>query len=116
MTKFTPSEATKKYNERMAFRFKLFRELKGLNQVEAGKLLGYKSSGAISLIESGERGLNKTRLAKAAKVLDTFVEVLTVENDLTKDELIHMNNILKILTNKKHAHHKNLMKFLDTTK
>lgn len=94
----------------------MFRELKGLTQREVATLLGYTSSGTLSLIETGERGLNKTRLAKAAKVLDTFVEVLTVENDLTKDELIHMNNILKILTNKKHPHHKTLMKFLDTTK
>jgi len=112
MDKFIPSKETKAYNKRVGQRIKLFRELKGWTQSELGTPLGYKSSGAFSLIESGDRGLNKTRLSQAAHLLDTFPEVLTTETELTKQELIDLNKFLHIRTNPKDPRYKILLEIL----
>jgi len=110
--KFVPSKKTNDYNKRVGSRIKLFRELKGLTQAELGTPLGYKSSGAFSLIESGERGLNKTRLSQAAALLDTFPEVLTTETELTKQELIDLDKFLHIRTNPKDPKYKILLELI----
>jgi len=116
MASFKPRKETKSYNVRVGNRLKLFRELKGLTQADVALPLGYTSSGAFSLIESGERGLNRTKLVQAAKLLDTFPEVLTAEASLTKQELIDLNTFLHIRTNDKHPKHNDMMKLLSSIK
>lgn len=116
MTKFCPKKETNEFNRRVGNRIKVFRELKGLTQREVANLLGYTSSGTLSLIETGERGLNKIKIAQAAKILDTFPEVLTAEANLSKQELIDMNKFLTIRTNPKHPQHKALLKLIAATK
>jgi len=116
MTKFIPSKNTKEYNQRVGERIKLFREIQGFSQVELAKMLGYQSTGAFSLIEAGERGLNRTKLAQAAKILDTFPEVLTADSKLTKQEILDLNKFLHIRTNPKHPKHKEMLKLLSLEK
>jgi transcriptional regulator with XRE-family HTH domain len=112
MATFQPSKATEDYNKRVGSRIKLFRELKGMTQTDLAIPLGYKSSGAFSLIESGVRGLNKTKLVHAAKLLDTFPEVLTAKQSLTNQELIDLNTFLLIRTNPKHPLHKKMIEII----
>jgi transcriptional regulator with XRE-family HTH domain len=47
---------------------KLARLKTGLSQKEMGEMLGFKSGVALSLIESGERGLNADMLWKIAHI------------------------------------------------
>ena len=104
------------YNIRVGKRLRFFRELRKLNQTDLAIPLGYKSSGAWSLIESGERGLNKAKITQAARILGTFPEILTTDTDLTDEELIDMHIFLTVRTNKKHPAHKMLMEVLKNTK
>ena len=92
------SKDTLSYNKRVGERLKLFREIRRLTQTDIALPLGYKSSGAWSLIESGVRGLNKTKIAHAAKLLNTYPEVLTADQSLTKEELIDLDKFLHIRT------------------
>jgi transcriptional regulator with XRE-family HTH domain len=114
--KFYTGKKTKEYNQRVGERIRLFREIQGLSQVELATMLGYTSTGAFSLIESGERGLNRTKLSHAAKVLDTFAEVLTADSKLTKQEILDLNKFLHIRTNPKHPKHKEMLKLLSLDK
>lgn len=102
----------KDYNKRIGSRIRLFREMRGMTQIELAKRLGYNSTGALSLIESGERGLNKVKLNQAASVLGTFQEVFTTETPLTQDQLIDMDKFLHIIKDKKHPQYLDLKKIL----
>lgn len=52
----------------LACNIKLARLKTGLSQDEMGKMLGFKSGVALSLIESGKRGLNASVLWKIAEI------------------------------------------------
>lgn len=54
-------------------RIKAAREDKGLSQLELAKLLGFESATAVSLIESGERGVSIEMLTKLCRTLDRGV-------------------------------------------
>lgn len=108
----TNIDDTKTYNKRIGARIKFFRELRNLTQLDLAVPLGYKSSGAFSLIESGERGLNKTKISKAAQLLGTYPEVLTCSVDLTKEQLIDLDKFLHIRTNPQHESYDKLMELL----
>ncbi len=87
-----------------------------MNQKDLYPQLGYKSTGAGSLIEGGKSGLNKTRLRAAAAILGTYPEVLTDERELSKEELIATDAFYKILKNPTDPKHKLLIQLLNTTK
>lgn len=112
----TPIKTTEDYNKIVGERLRFFRELHNITQTEIAQKLGYTSTGTWSLIENGIRGLNKTKMAEAAKILGTYVEVLTSETEMTKDELIDMNTLMDIRTNPKHPRYKELLKFLKLAK
>lgn len=99
------SPRTKEYNIRIGGRVKFFRELRGMSQLELAAAIGYKSSGAISLIERGERGMNKTNIKKAARTLAVHPYVLTAEETLTGDQLILLNQFMRILKDPNQAPH-----------
>ena len=65
---------------------KTFRQVKGWEQVELGEKLGYESSGAISLIESGLRGMDKEKIFRAAKVFGIDVVFLLSDHEHTPRE------------------------------
>lgn len=103
---------TFEYNRRVGERIRIFREMKGISQLELRDALGYKSKGSISLIETGARGLNKTTLRLAAKVLGTYPEVLTADQELTQDELRDLDYFIRVRKNPQHPDHANLMNWL----
>jgi len=98
VTSFTPKPETLAYNLRIAKRIQLFREIRGLDQKDLYDQLGY-TSGGWSMIESGKRGLNKTKLKKAADILGTYPEILTTTTELSKEELVDLDRFLKIRKN-----------------
>jgi transcriptional regulator with XRE-family HTH domain len=110
---YTPSRQTEEYNRRVGERLRIFRKLRNLEQCDVYPKLGYKSSGAGSLIEAGRRGLNKTKLRAAAVILETYPEILTDERELSRDELIALDTFFKIIKNPKHPKHKVLCQLLN---
>jgi hypothetical protein len=65
-------------------------------------------------METGKRGVDVMTLRKIAVALDTFPEVLNEQRDLSKDEIIKLNQTVHILTDKKDPRHKALMELLGT--
>jgi transcriptional regulator with XRE-family HTH domain len=57
-------------------KIKLLRTENKVSQVELGKKLGFSSSGTISQIENGMRGLKLASIMKAAKIFDVHPAVL----------------------------------------
>lgn len=51
-------------------RIRSAREAKGMTQLELAKKIGYTTTGAMSLIESGKRDLALDKVREIAKVLD----------------------------------------------
>ena len=78
------------------------REAKGLTQLEFAKKIGYNTTGAISLIESGQRDISIDKVCEIARVLDVTPhwllgwsnDPLQIKTDLeiTKDELEGLNS------------------------
>jgi len=96
--------STKELNVLIGKRIKFFRELAGMTQEEFSKCLGYKSSGIISMIERGVRGMKKSKMVEAAKCLNVHQHILSIENDIPNEYLVLLNDIAKLMTmNKFHG-------------
>lgn len=77
------------------------REAKGMTQLELAQKIGYTTTGAISLIESGKRDISIDKVREIAKALDVTPHwlmgwsdnPLTIKTDLelTIDELEGLN-------------------------
>ena len=78
-------------------RIKQQREAKGMTQLELAQKIGYNTTGAISLIEAGQRDISIDKVCEIAKALDVTPHYLmgwsatpiTIKTDLelTIDEL-----------------------------
>lgn len=102
------------YGEKLGQRLRWSREQKpGLTGQDVGKHLGLKSSGHWSQIEAGKRGISVMNLMKAAKFLDVYPETLLEERNLTRQQFLNMNKLLKILTNPKDPKHGSLLELLN---
>jgi transcriptional regulator with XRE-family HTH domain len=81
-------------------RIKRLREDADLTQVELARLIGLRSSGIISQVENGERGLKGENLSRAAAVFGVEEFVLTIDLD-TPDEYVSIVTDLMRLIKKK---------------
>ena len=93
--KITPE--TIRWNQRIGARVKTIRELKGMSQSALSKRLGFTSSGTMSLIETGKRGIDLMTLGKIARALDTYPEIITDQRELSREELIALDKLVHIL-------------------
>jgi transcriptional regulator with XRE-family HTH domain len=59
-----------RFRQMLGKKIKALRTGRGITQVELAKALGFTSTGAISQVESGQRGLTFESILSAAKVLD----------------------------------------------
>jgi transcriptional regulator with XRE-family HTH domain len=82
-------------------KIRILRELKEMTQVELGNAIGMSSSGAISQIENGEKGIKLHAIIRAADVLGVHPMVLLGTDDLEKDELVVMVSMLAFLKKKR---------------
>ena len=85
------------YNEIVGRRLRYLREYRKMTQEELARYLGYTSSGTMSLIEAGERGMSKRRIIEAARKLDVHPYVLQTPDEIPHDKLILVSEIIKIV-------------------
>jgi transcriptional regulator with XRE-family HTH domain len=77
-----------RYREILGKKLRLLREINGsVTQEQLGMLLGYSSNSAISLIESGKRGMGQDKIVHAAKALGVNPAVLLSDRDMSQEEL-----------------------------
>jgi transcriptional regulator with XRE-family HTH domain len=73
------------------------RTMSGKTQVELAKELGFTSTGTISQVENGLRGLTVESIMKAAIALDVHPIVLLMPNDLDKNDIKLLSAMFKLL-------------------
>lgn len=85
------------YNVMIGKRLRYLREYRGMTQEELGRHLGYTSSGTVSLIEAGERGMSKRRIIDTARKLDVHPYILQTPDEIPHDKLILISEIIKVV-------------------
>lgn len=98
--------------EILGHKVKFYRKQIGLSQVQLGERLGYNSSGTISLIERGERGMDQDIIAKTADVFGVHPMVLMSTKDYTDEQLEIFLTISKIIDDPKSENYQTLQKLL----
>jgi transcriptional regulator with XRE-family HTH domain len=68
-------------------KLRALRMRKKISQVQLAKELGFKSTGTISLVENGIKGLKVESILRAAKALDVHPIVLITPDEFSKDEI-----------------------------
>lgn len=81
-------------------KIRILRELKEMTQVELGKAVGMSSSGAISQIENGEKGIKLHAILRVADILGVHPIVLLNLDDLDKEELKLMVDMMSFMKKK----------------
>ena len=81
----------------MGKKIRILREMNGVTQVELAKILGYKSTGTISLIENGIKGMKHVVVIKAAEFFRIPPSVLFLPADMDKDELEIFSAVMRLL-------------------
>jgi transcriptional regulator with XRE-family HTH domain len=98
---------------------KIAREAKGCSQLDLAKSLGFESSTAISLIESGERKVTVENLERIANFLNKDIKffigqdesnrivdvkvALRADKDLTKEDQDALIRFIDLAKSKKHG-------------
>lgn len=88
-------------NKIIGRRIKILREKMQFTQVEFAKMLGLKSSGIISQVENGERGLKGSNMAKAAEIFGVEEIALNASLDLSYDSVSMVTEFIRLLKKKK---------------
>ena len=104
---------TKTPNQIFGANLKKFRKISGLTGEALGYAIGYRSSGRISQIESGNSEMPIDKKIKAAEILNVNPEVLSKTHEMSDDEAEIYVYLGKIFAEKPDSHHiKSLKTFL----
>jgi transcriptional regulator with XRE-family HTH domain len=86
-----------RFRKMLGKKIKFFRKRLGLNQTELMEHLGYTSTGIISQIENGNRGMDPGMLIKAAKLFNVDVAILVSDHDFEDEQLSMILGMFAIL-------------------
>lgn len=100
------------YRKALGKKIRLLREANDVTQIELAKALGFKSTGTISLVENGIKGLKVASIVKAARYFNIHPAVLISAVEMGKDDL-KMFSDLMILTEKKQKNPEKVKPFFD---
>ncbi len=84
--------------EAMGHKIQVFRKLKRITQVELAKELGYLSTGTLSQIENGVRGVDVEKMPKLAEILGVPLPILLSDIDISEEDaklLVKLVNLMK---------------------
>jgi len=85
--------------EIMGGKLRDLRKIHGMTQIELMDALGYTSTGMISQIETGQRGMDHERLYKAAKIFKVDLSVLLNEKEMSFKDLQLLIRFKEMLEN-----------------
>jgi len=84
------------YGKHLGKRVRILREDQRMTQIELARAVGV-SNPFISMLESGQRGVDVETLLKLAKVLRVHPYILISDLDIPEDRLVVLNNLLKLI-------------------
>jgi transcriptional regulator with XRE-family HTH domain len=96
-------------------KIRALREMNEMTQMQLASAIGMTSTGAISQIENGEKGIKLHAILRAADVLGVHPVVLLSVEDLDKNELKLMVDMMAFLK-KKHRNPRTLKPHFDAIK
>jgi transcriptional regulator with XRE-family HTH domain len=82
-------------------KIRMLREMANMTQIELAAAIGMSSTGAISQIENGEKGIKLHAILRAADVLGIHPIVLLSINDMDKSDLKLMIDMMSFMKKKK---------------
>jgi transcriptional regulator with XRE-family HTH domain len=101
-----------KYRKIVGNKIRLLREIRGLSQMDLAYGLGYNSTGAISQIESGARGMGKLKTLEAAGILGIHPAILMSGIEFDKEQLKMFSDLTTIIEKAPDSDHLKTIKFL----
>jgi transcriptional regulator with XRE-family HTH domain len=87
----------KRFRHILGNKIRKLRTMSGKTQVELATELGFTSTGAISQVENGLKGLKVESIVKAAEVLGVHPIVLLTPNDLDKGDIEMISAMFKLI-------------------
>ena len=81
----------------MGKKIRILREMNNVTQMELGKILGYASTGAISLIENGIKGMKNVVVIKAAEFFRIHPSVLLLPSEMGREELEIYSAVMNLM-------------------
>ena len=85
-----------RFRQMLGKKIKTLRTARGITQVELARALGFTSTGAISQVENGLRGLMFESIINAAKVLDVHPVFLMDPDDIESDDCELISAMLRL--------------------
>jgi len=85
-----------RFRQMLGKKIKTLRTARGITQVELARALGFTSTGAISRVENGLRGLMFESIINAAKVLDVHPVFLMDPDDIESDNCELISAMLRL--------------------
>ena len=85
-----------RFRKMLGKKIKTLRTARGITQVELARALGFTSTGAISQVENGLRGLMFESIINAAKVLDVHPVFLMDPDDIESDNCELISAMLRL--------------------
>jgi len=84
------------FRQMLGKKIKTLRTARGITQVELARALGFTSTGAISQVENGLRGLTFESIMNAAKVLEVHPVFLMTPDDIELDDCELVSAMLRL--------------------
>jgi len=106
------TKVAKTFNQILGNKIRTLREIKGMSQMDLAYKLGYNSTGAISQIESGDRGMGKEKLINAARVLGIHPAILMSDKEFDKRHLKLFSNLTTLIEDEPNSEHLKTIEFL----
>jgi transcriptional regulator with XRE-family HTH domain len=85
-----------RFRQMLGKKIKTLRTARGITQVELARALGFTSTGAISQVQNGLRGLMFESIINAAKVLDVHSVFLMDPDDIESDDCELISAMLRL--------------------
>ena len=89
-----------KFNKVIGERIRYLRQKNDMTQMDFAKLMGLRSSGIISQVETGERGLKRENIFKAAQIFGVEPAVLMADVQMSDEDLDMHVAFAKLLAEK----------------
>jgi len=93
------------YRHILGKKIRILREMVEMTQMDLANALGYTSTGMVSQIETGAKGMDPEKIIKAAKIFGVHPSVLISDVEMTREDVEMFVNLSIILKSKDKAIH-----------
>jgi len=106
------TDIARKFNEFVGSKIKELRKSYGMTQMDLAYKLGYESSGMISQVENGLRGMSLSRIRKCADLFNVQLGVLLRDKEHSFRDQNYILRFEEVLSNK-HKYSKAILALLE---